>query len=395
MIPHFTNHRLLQFVVDDAWILDTHKPTESDEHGIPNNVLQISDIQPLQPNPAQHIMSNITPGSTTAALAGQVPKEASHRDVPGAFIETPSTEPDAFSVNPIPASGGFGNPIKLAPGEKVPENTASVDSAVKTDKASYEKADAGPAAALAGLAKDDKPKSSIIPESSLPIGGSNTIQSAGATSTTAALAGAVPKEPRGVPEVVTESQHAAHVDPEASGNAEAVTEKKEVEAELKKKVHQEPATSESGLGKETAAGVPAVVSESLREAHQSPEAAANSEAVAEKSAVEDELEKKVAVSESAGEPAPTTTAATSAVAPGGGMPTDSGDVSPLSKPNTTAQAAPAAATTESKTEAGPATPQKENVKPSAEATPENSKATKSEERKSKRRSIFAKLKKIF
>jgi hypothetical protein len=366
-------------------------------------------------------MSGVTPGSTTAALAGQVPKEPARSEVPGAFIETPATEPDAFSVNPIPASGGFGNPISLAPGEKVPENTASINSAVKTDEASYEKADAGPAAALAALAKDDKPTSNLIPESSLPIAGGNTIQSVGATSTTAALAGAVPKEPRGVPEVVTESQHAAHVDPEASANTEAVTEKEEVEAELKKTVPEEPATSESGLGagkvagivtgtaaaagaavagaaavaKETAADVPAVVSESLREAHQSPEAAANPEAVAEKSAVEAELEKKVAVSESAGEPAPTTTAATSSTAPGDAVPKDSGDVSPLSKPTTTAQDAPVAETTKGKTEAGPATPQKENVKPGAAATPESSNATKSEERKSRRRSLFAKLKKIF
>ena len=199
-------------------------------------------------------MSGITPGSTTAALAGQVPKESAKNEVPGAFIETPATERDApFGVSPIPASSGIGNPITLAPGEKVPDLQGNtIASTVKTDKESYENADSGVAPTQAA---PDKSKTNIIPESSLPIGGGNTIQSVGAGSTTAALAGAVPKEPRGVPEVVSESQKEAHVDPEASANTEAVTEKKEVEAELKKTVPEEPATSESGLSAGKIAGI--------------------------------------------------------------------------------------------------------------------------------------------
>lgn len=65
----------------------------------------------------------------------------------------------------------------------------------------------------------------------------------------------------------------------------------------------------------TAPGVPAVVAKSLNQAHQSPEAAANYEAVAEKRAVEQELLEEVKPAESAGQPAPTLSAALSASAP--------------------------------------------------------------------------------
>lgn len=138
-----------------------------------------------------------------------------------------------------------------------------------------------------------------------------------------------------VPETVVESQHVAHASPEASADAEAVREKSAMEEELKAKVHQEPATSESGLlGKseggisdkvgagiaagtaavagaagygaysahESASTVPSTVTESQREAHASPEASADAEAVREKAAVENELksvvDKEPATSES-------------------------------------------------------------------------------------------------
>lgn len=296
-------------------------------------------------------------------MAGEVPKEDTSKAVPGAFIETPAGEPDSFSVKPIPASDGVTNPISLKPGEKVPDasevTTNTVDSTVKLDKESYENADAGPAKDIAKLAEESAPPVGgvIIPESSLPMGDgagvSPFISSAGAGTTTAELAGAVPKETTEVPAVVTESQAEANVAPEAAANPEAVEEKKEVEDELKSKVPEEPATSESGLsagkiagiatgsaaaaaaavgaaavatkdtateaatsvglvsGKaaettpaEPAAAVPEVVSESIEKAHQSPEAAANPEAVAEKSAVEAELKKEVPESEAKGEPAP-------------------------------------------------------------------------------------------
>ncbi|KAK4982870.1 hypothetical protein LTR28_002607, partial [Elasticomyces elasticus] len=115
----------------------------------------------------------------------------------------------------------------------------------------------------------------------------------------------------GVPDVVSESQHAAHVEPEAAAFPEVVHEKSAVEQELIKKVHEEPPTSESGpmaqsqgamskdvtqaVGESSgpASDVPEIVSESQHAAHVEPEAAAFPEVVHEKSAVEQELMDKV------------------------------------------------------------------------------------------------------
>jgi hypothetical protein len=272
------------------------------------------------------IMSSVAPTSTTHELAKDVPLEKSDSpDVPGAFPETPAAEPAAFSVNPIPATAGAGNPINLAPGEEVPDpstitsnNVSStvhddmslakgadepeqtfsvapipatagagnpvhlgagepvpshgeftantVDSTVKTDKESYEKADAGapvlppvvtPQAEHeeTGTGVLDLPPVSknMIPESSLPMGEAGigtfdagpTIQSAGANSTTAQMRANVPLEEKAeVPEMVKESQEEAGVGPEASAVPEEVKEKAEVEKELLSQVPEAPATSD-------------------------------------------------------------------------------------------------------------------------------------------------------
>lgn len=404
-------HTQYKFVVDGNWVVNDTARKEADSNGIENNVLLPEDFvdEPVQ------TLSSAAPTSTTAALAGAVPKESdkskSDESVPGAFpetpaaaYETPSSEYPAFSVNPIPATDGPGNPIKLAPGEPVPDpstltsNTIqstvkdekpveeqsfgvaplpatagpgnpiklapgepvpdpstftsnTVQSTVKTDAASYEKSDATPALPDLGLTpqaeRDAKGDTGV------------TIQSAAPTSTTAALAAEVPKEPRGVPETVVESQKDAGVSPEAAANPIAVLEKKEVEQELKETVPEAPAAADNsvasqvsstagiaagavaagaatgaglfaaatysakekaaeaiGVNGSATAGVPEVVTESQKEAHVSPEAAANTEAVAEKKAVETELLKEVPKTNEAGEPAPVASAVTSAIAPG-------------------------------------------------------------------------------
>lgn len=274
-----------------------------------------------------------------------------------------------LAVDPIPATGGTGNPIRLAPGEKVPQPSTytgnTVDSNVRHDKASYEKSDALPPQLPPALTPRSEREAqggsmfdipglsgTMIPESSLPMGSSDgaaddtgfTINSAGPRTTTAELAGQVPLEPRGLPEVVSDSQEAAHADPEASSNREAVQEKSQVEDELRQKVPEAPATSESGAfgssergvtgaitgGVATAGaaiagaantardravasleqyqsagpadgtaaprgpeGVPEAVLESQERARAEPEASANPEAIQEKSAVEDELLQRV------------------------------------------------------------------------------------------------------
>ncbi|KAE8352881.1 hypothetical protein BDV28DRAFT_134301 [Aspergillus coremiiformis] len=207
--------------------------------------------------------SSTAPGSTTADLAKHAPIEQ-RANVPGTFPVTPGSEADQFSANPIPASSGAGNPIRLTPGENVPDpssfNPNTIYSTARTDKAGYEQDASHP---LTG-GQPQEPNAfavppvsrNMIPESSLPMGQASqgtsdpvTIQSAAPTSTTAGLAGAVPLESqkrqtiggseaplRDVPEVVRHSISEAHVDPEAAAIREAVGEKKEVERELQQKI---------------------------------------------------------------------------------------------------------------------------------------------------------------
>lgn len=121
------------------------------------------------------------------------------------------------------------------------------------------------------------------------------INSAGPDSTTGRLAGQVPLEPRGVPQIVAESQREAGVSPEAATNPEAVQDKKQLEQELKREV-PESNTSSSGPTGTTAGldrGVPQVVVDSQKKADASPEASANSYAVHDKQEVERELKREI------------------------------------------------------------------------------------------------------
>ncbi|KAF2458627.1 hypothetical protein BDY21DRAFT_378416 [Lineolata rhizophorae] len=239
-----------KYVVDGNWVADSTAPSETDDHNNTNNVLSVSSLKA-----AAAPMSSAAPESSTAAMAAEVPKEADKKeeqqkvDAPGAFPETPATEitepakpegaktpeDQSYSVNPLPATDGLGNPIKLAPGEPVP----TPDEIAAKQK---EIASKGEGEGAFSLPPADK---TTIPESSLPMSDKDakdttdagpTVQSAAPDSTTAALAGAVPKEPRGVPEVVSESQKEAEVPAEAAAQPEAVAEKKEVERELLGKV---------------------------------------------------------------------------------------------------------------------------------------------------------------
>jgi hypothetical protein len=327
-----------QFVVDGNWVTDHTAPQENDASGNLNNVLTTDRIVKHTPATAG-IMSTVGPSATTAGLAGNVPLEhGGSSDLPGSFPETPAaTEKGDFSVNPLPAFDGAVNPIKLAPGEKVPDpstltiNTITsnvkddpelvatdkakgeseptfgvaplpafagavnpvkvapgekipepsmvtgntINSSVTTDKESYEKSGGlGNAPVLPpvvtpqaereqnGTGVLDVPPISknMIPESSLPMGAAGAgaydaspmIQSSGAGSTTAQLAGAVPLESTKVPEVVKESQQEAGVEPEASAVPAEVQEKSAVEKELLGEVKEAPSTSEGTGGKATA-----------------------------------------------------------------------------------------------------------------------------------------------
>jgi hypothetical protein len=207
-----------QFVVDDLWTTDHEAPQEDDGHHNVNNILmpaQIKKTTVSMPNTSSNgpaaaggagaaMLSGVTPQSTTAGLAGSVPKEGENdagaatissvtpqsttaglagsvpkeveKDVeqdgdkpvatvpdelerstspPGAFPETPANENQEFGVEPIPASEGIGNPVSVPAGEKVPDpsaiNSNTVDSTATTSKEGYEKdaSAAFPAAAAA------------------------------------------------------------------------------------------------------------------------------------------------------------------------------------------------------------------------------------------------------
>ncbi|CEI66772.1 unnamed protein product [Fusarium venenatum] len=269
-----------KFIVDGNWIINQSAPNEPDLEGNVNNF--VTPDQLVRETPAAAILNTVTPTSTTATMASEQPLEnkttesttladkptqedklplETPSDIPGGFPTTPANELDkTIGINPLPASEGAGNPIKLEPGEKIPESITaqSTDSHVKLDKDSYEKSDAYP-----GIETELPPVSSnTIPESSLPIIGADVIafNSAAPTATTAGLAADVPLESNGafVPEVVRESQEKANAVTEASTDPTEVKEKTMVEEELKGTVPEAPATSvgTAGVGTEKSENTP-------------------------------------------------------------------------------------------------------------------------------------------
>ncbi|KID83428.1 carbohydrate-binding module family 48 protein [Metarhizium guizhouense ARSEF 977] len=301
-----------KFVVDNNWTINESYPHEADHEGNVNNFLTPDDLSNSESAQvpalaADPFINTVTPESTTvaemakknnnkkkAAAASKQPAAAATAvatapasepkpetnvaeaapaaaeatatpsDVPGGFPVTPSNEAadledKTVSINPLPATvPGTSNPIKLAPGEKIPEQIAAqnINEHVKLDKESYERSDALPGGPPFSTTEVPPKSGTMIPESSLPMGDqadvtNATINSVGPGATTAALAGQVPLEPK-VPEVVKESQEKAGVAPEASGVAEEVKEKAKVEEEIKAKIPEAPATSvgTSGIGTE-------------------------------------------------------------------------------------------------------------------------------------------------
>ncbi|KAG6258085.1 hypothetical protein E4U49_006575 [Claviceps purpurea] len=339
-----------KFVVDHTWVINEDYPHEADYQGNINNFFTADDLVTSPPAPASDLakdpfINTVTPESTTveemakknnnnkknkmAAKEADVPAPATApavadstpelgdasqgmatpSDVPGGFPatplnETPNLENETVSVKPLPASAGIGNPIQLAPGEKIPDSITAqnTNEHVKLDKASYEKSDALPSA-LPLTTEIPSVSGTMIPESSLPMGGdffeaaNVAISSVGAGSTTATLAGQVPLEPKKdvaissvgadsttatlagqvpleskkdvtissvgadsttatlagqvpleskqatVPDVVKESQEKAGVSPEASAVPAEVKDKAKVEEEIKNTVPEVPAAS--------------------------------------------------------------------------------------------------------------------------------------------------------
>lgn len=311
-------------MVDGNWTTDHTAPQENDGSSNVNNVLLPENITgPHSPGrAATDIMSGVTPQSTTAGLAGNVPKEAERdirpesasSDVPGSFPETPFHDASEYNVDPIPATSGIGNPINLEPGEKVPHaNTLTsntVSSTVRDDPSLEKSVDhseqtfgVAPLPATTGIGNPV----SLQPGEKVPHPSEftqNTITSQVTTDKESyENAGGAPQ----LPDVVTPDK-----DREALGgifNMPGIGGTMIPESSLPmgegavSEIDKGPIIQSAGPQSSTAAlaanvpleprGVPEIVQASQEEAGTSPEASANREAVQEKSAMEKELETNV------------------------------------------------------------------------------------------------------
>ncbi|KAL8979568.1 MAG: hypothetical protein Q9205_005124 [Flavoplaca limonia] len=403
-----------KFVVDGTWCTSTEEPQETDQDGNVNNILTSDRLSASSDKMNSAFTSGVTPESTTAKLAGDVPKESSQQpsneatgsqtasssDLPGTFPQTPANEDSAFSVNPIPATSGYGNPIDLQPGEKVPDpsnltsNTISstvkddpslpksddsannfgvaplpatgafgnpinlepgekipptshftsntIDTHVTTDQESYEKGSNAPV--LPDVVTPQKERDSkggsmfsvpgisknMIPESSRPMGEGMAmekdpgafIQSAGANSTTAALAGAVPKEAKSTgtekdPGAFIQSAGANSTTAALAGavpkEAKSTGTEKDPGAFIQSAGENSTTATLAGAVPKENYGVPKIVQESQAEAGTDAEAGNNRQAVAEKTDVEKELESNIPKSAATSEGIAGGNASTSAV----------------------------------------------------------------------------------
>ncbi|KAK4900780.1 Cruciform DNA binding protein [Elasticomyces elasticus] len=231
----------------------------------------------------------------------------------------PAEDSKAFSVNPLPATGGIGNPISLAPGEKVPDHSTitgnTAESNVHLDEASYNNSSAsapilppvtssnsdfGSKDIFAGLGPQT---SNMIPESSMGMGKdapgalsdadvpTPQVSSVGPLSSTAQLAGAQPLEPR---------QRDANISSIAptSTTAELAGAQPLEPRERNVNISSVAPTSTTAqlAGSqplEQQHSPPAIVTDSQKEAHVDPEASGSPRAVQEKDEFENELISKV------------------------------------------------------------------------------------------------------
>ncbi|KAF2278958.1 uncharacterized protein EI97DRAFT_224309 [Westerdykella ornata] len=323
-LPKTKHH--YKFVVDGNWLTNESHPKEQVDGGIYNNVLHPHYIEETED---VSTLSSAAPESSTAALAANVPKESTHGKVekeqeapvsaglPGAFPETPgaaSPAPEqAFSVNPLPATDGPGNPIKLGPGENVPDPSTftsnTVQSTVRDNQPAGAAEDATvsvapvPATAGPGNPIHLEPGEKVPDPSTLT---SNTVSSTAKTDAASyEKSDALPPQLSPValtPEAEREAKGGMFSLPPLTGSLIP-------ESSLPKDVNTEseqdpgvtiqsaaPASSTAALAAQVSKeprGVPETVIASQKEAHDPPEASANPEAVEEKKEVEQELKETV------------------------------------------------------------------------------------------------------
>lgn len=273
---------------------------------------------------AQDVAINtVTPVSTTAALAAEVPLEPKEPAVPEVVKESQ----EKVNVAPKASAEAEGVEEKAKVEEelkeKVPEAPATSEGTAGQGTETSEKiqdaglaalaATAGGAVIAAGLTAKETIEEKATPvvnnatevitdvanknlpdtvKEKLPVAAQEALDAKNKEQIREEVSPEVPVE-------VKESLVEAGKSPEAAANTEAVQGKKEVEAELLKEVKPvtgtydavvEPTSEET---KQVSPEVPAEVKASIIEAGKSPEAAANTEAVEEKKVVEAELLKEV------------------------------------------------------------------------------------------------------
>lgn len=157
------------------------------------------------------------PGAFEEETTDQEDKEAVKSGLQSAYDSTPSTHD---VKNNLPSTQDVKNTLP---------STQDVNNTLPSTQSAKPLLPDLPASPTVGTTRS-------IPES---IYGTNRT----ADTTTNQLAGQVPLESRGVPQVVTDSQKKADVGPEASANRGAIVDKQLMEQELRREVPEEPATS--------------------------------------------------------------------------------------------------------------------------------------------------------
>ena len=223
-------------------------------------------------------ISSVSPDSTTAALAAGVSGEArtpSLKDVPGGFpqtsaIETSDPHGDAEQVPPSePAPKHDDNYEDLSGGVKLDISSSPEADVPEIVEDSQEKADVPPEASAA-LEQKKEVEEELKEGVSVQPGAEGGDQAATVTPTVGGIAAAAglssasgesneETTPTIAPDLVKQSQEAAHVSPEASAVESAVEAKKEFEDELKREVS--PVSPVRDLAENPAASAVSPISE--------------------------------------------------------------------------------------------------------------------------------------
>ena len=332
---------------------------------IPESSLPIAPAEAAAAQDAVPTIQSAGIESTTAQLAGAVPLESKVPEIVKESQEEAGFSPEASAVPEEVKEKGEVEKELLSEVPEVPstsEGTGGKESADKSEGG----VTAGEAVAAVGGA-------------AVAVGGAAV----------AYAAAAADKLPESITSKLPESIQKSISDINAKSSVDTAAE-----------TTPAATTTEAPAATETAAkDTPEVVKESIAASGEAPEAAANEDAVLEKKEVEKELLSEVKLETSTGEPAPTTTTASTLAAPTPARPAESRDVSPGTVPGDHAVAA--AAAPEPALESAPAattgapstTTETTSAAPSKPATGNGT--TDAEEKKKKRTSFFGKLKAKF